>query len=242
MSTVYHRPADPSGDDSYLRPLFADRCQAGFPSPATDYAEQELDLNSYCISRPAATFFLRASGESMNQAGVQNGDLLVVDRAEKPQHGDIVIAEIDGEFTVKRLLLRPRPALEPVSDSPEFRTLYPENICIQIIAPLQCSQPDLDTLTELEQQIDAMHNLNPELKVYCLQSMATTNPVLRGNERKEFLEYLEEFPTIQVLDSVICFRKVYRDCMSNGTGVVETNNTAARAEIEHLMNEVFGPW
>lgn len=108
MSTVYHRPADPSGDDSYVRPLFADRCQAGFPSPATDYAEQELDLNSYCISRPAATFFLRASGESMNQAGVQNGDLLVVDRAEKPQHGDIVIAEIDGEFTVKRLLLRPR--------------------------------------------------------------------------------------------------------------------------------------
>ena len=79
---------------------------------------------------PAATFFLRASGESMNQSGVQNGDLLVVDRAEKPQHGDIVIAEIDGEFTVKRLLLRPRPALEPVSDSPEFRTLYPENICI----------------------------------------------------------------------------------------------------------------
>lgn len=44
MSTVYHRPADPSGDDSYVRPLFADRCQAGFPSPATDYAEQELDL------------------------------------------------------------------------------------------------------------------------------------------------------------------------------------------------------
>ncbi|WP_284346406.1 LexA family protein, partial [Escherichia coli] len=69
----------------------------------TDYLQQ-CHLNSYCISRPAATFFLRASGESMNQAGVQNGDLLVVDRAEKPQHGDIVIAEIDGEFTVKRLL------------------------------------------------------------------------------------------------------------------------------------------
>lgn len=87
MSTVYHRPADPSGDDSYVRPLFADRCQAGFPSPATDYAEQELDLNSYCISRPAATFFLRTSGESMNQAGVQNGDLLVVDRAENHNTG-----------------------------------------------------------------------------------------------------------------------------------------------------------
>ncbi len=123
MSTVYHRPAAPSSDDSYVQPLFADRCQAVFPSPATDYAEQELDLNSYCISRPAATFFLRASGESMNQAGVQNGDLLVVDRAEKPQHGDIVTAEIDGEFSVKRLLLRPRPALEPVSDSPDLRNV-----------------------------------------------------------------------------------------------------------------------
>ncbi|HEY4436135.1 MAG TPA: AAA family ATPase [Lelliottia sp.] len=110
----------------------------------------------------------------------------------------------------------------------------------QIIAPLQCSQPDLDTLTELAQQIEAMRDLNPELKVYCLQSMATTNPVLRGNERKEFLEYLEEFPTIETLQTVICFRKVYRDCMSNGTGVVETNNEAAKAEIKQLMKEVFG--
>lgn len=110
----------------------------------------------------------------------------------------------------------------------------------QIIAPLQCSQPDLDTLTELAQQIEAMRDLNTELKVYCLQSMATTNPVLRGNERKEFLEYLEEFPTIETLQTVICFRKVYRDCMSNGTGVVETNNEAAKAEIMQLMKEVFG--
>lgn len=61
---------------------------------------------------------------------MRSGDLLVVDRAETPCHSDIVIAEIDGEFTVKRLLLRPRPAPERVSDSPEFRTLYPENICI----------------------------------------------------------------------------------------------------------------
>lgn len=110
----------------------------------------------------------------------------------------------------------------------------------QIIAPLQCSQPDLDTLIELAQQIEAMRDLNPELKVYCLQSMATTNPVLRGNERKEFLEYLDEFPTIEALKTVICFRKVYRDCMSNGTGVVETNNEAAKAEIKQLMKEVFG--
>ena len=110
----------------------------------------------------------------------------------------------------------------------------------QIIAPLQCSQPDLDTLIELQQQVESMRDLNPELKVFCLQSMATTNPVLRGNERKEFLEYLDEFVTIKTLESVICFRKVYRDCMSNGLGVLETDNIAAKLEMEKLMEEVFG--
>ncbi|MEI7412315.1 AAA family ATPase [Pectobacterium aroidearum] len=110
----------------------------------------------------------------------------------------------------------------------------------QIIAPLQCSQPDLDTLIELQQQVEGMRDLNPDLKVYCLQSMATTNPVLRGNERKEFIEYLEEFPSIKTLESVICFRKVYRDCMSTGLGVLETDNAAAKSEIEKLMEEVFG--
>lgn len=112
-------------------------------------------------------------------------------------------------------------------------------IAHQIIAPLQCSQPDLDTLEELQQQVEAMRDLNPDLKVFCLQSMATTNPILRGNERKEFLDYLDEFPTIKVLETVICFRKIYRDCMSNGTGVLETNNQSAHSEINQLMNEVF---
>ncbi|AYU97792.1 AAA family ATPase [Enterobacter bugandensis] len=110
----------------------------------------------------------------------------------------------------------------------------------QIIAPLQCSQPDLDTLIELQQQVEGMRDLNPDLKVYCLQSMATTNPVLRGNERKEFIEYLEEFQSIKRLESVICFRKVYRDCMSTGLGVLETDNAAAKSEMEKLMEEVFG--
>ncbi|HCR1911817.1 TPA: AAA family ATPase [Enterobacter kobei] len=108
----------------------------------------------------------------------------------------------------------------------------------QIIAPLQCSQPDLDTLIELQQQVEGMRDLNPDLKVYCLQSMATTNPVLRGNERKEFIEYLEEFPSIATLESVNCFRKAYRDCMSTGLGGVETDNAAAKSEMEKLMEEV----
>ena len=109
----------------------------------------------------------------------------------------------------------------------------------QIIAPLQCSQPDLDTLIEMQQQVESMRDLNPELKVKVLQSMATTNPVLRGNERAEFLEYVREFPCFDVLESVVCFRKIYRDCMSNGTSVLESSNVSARDEIQQLLNEVF---
>lgn len=98
-------------------PLFTERCAAGFPSPAADYTESELDLNEYCIRRRHSTYFVRAIGNSMTDIGLYSGDLLVVDKAEKPQHGDIVIAEIEGEFTVKLLLLP--PALPcPAGDEP----------------------------------------------------------------------------------------------------------------------------
>jgi len=77
---------------------------AGFPSPAGDYIETPLDLNELIISRPAATFFIRAIGESMSGAGIQDGDLLVVDRSLEAASGDIVVASIHGEFTVKRFV------------------------------------------------------------------------------------------------------------------------------------------
>ncbi|EDE5446220.1 translesion error-prone DNA polymerase V autoproteolytic subunit [Salmonella enterica subsp. enterica serovar Utah] len=109
-------------------PLFIERCAAGFPSPAADYTEDELDLNSYCIRRPAATYFVRAIGDSMKDIGLHSGDLMVVDKAEKPLEGDIVIAETDGEFTVKRLQLKPRVALLPMN--PAYPVLYPENLQI----------------------------------------------------------------------------------------------------------------
>ncbi|EOM7847373.1 translesion error-prone DNA polymerase V autoproteolytic subunit [Escherichia coli] len=109
-------------------PLFTERCPAGFPSPAADYTEEELDLNAYCIRRPAATFFVRAIGDSMKEMGLHSGDLMVVDKAEKPLQGDIVIAETDGEFTVKRLQLTPRIALLPMN--PAYPTLYPEDLQI----------------------------------------------------------------------------------------------------------------
>jgi DNA polymerase V len=94
-------------------PLFTTRISAGFPSPAQDYVEQALDLNELCVQRPAATFFLRVEGDSMIDAGIFSGDILVVDRSIEPIHGDVVIACVDGEFTVKELALKPKICLLP---------------------------------------------------------------------------------------------------------------------------------
>lgn len=84
-------------------PLFLSRIPAGFPSPADDYLETRLDLNRHCIPHPEATFFLRVSGSSMMDLGILDGDLAIVDRSLKPKSGDVVIAALDGELTVKRL-------------------------------------------------------------------------------------------------------------------------------------------
>ena len=74
---------------------------AGFPSPAEQYLEPPLDLNELLVKRPAATFFVRVSGDSMIGAGIHDGDILVVDRSLRPASGDVIIASVDGEFTVK---------------------------------------------------------------------------------------------------------------------------------------------
>ena len=84
-------------------PVFLDKVSAGFPSPATDYMENKLDLNEYLIKRPAATFIVRASGFSMTKANIYSGDLLIVDRSITPQNNSIVIASIFGDLTVKKL-------------------------------------------------------------------------------------------------------------------------------------------
>lgn len=83
-------------------PLVMCRVSAGFPSPADDFLEGSLDLNDY-IEHPAATYFVRAEGDSMTGAGIYNGDLLIVDRSIEARQGHIVIAVIQGELTVKRL-------------------------------------------------------------------------------------------------------------------------------------------
>jgi len=84
-----------------LIPLYVDPVQAGFPSPADDYVDEMLDLNEYLIKNPPATIMVRVQGNSMIDAGIQSGDLLVVDKSLDATDGDIVIARVDGHFTVK---------------------------------------------------------------------------------------------------------------------------------------------
>ncbi len=88
------------------QPLFVANVPAGFPSPADDYKEEKLDLNKYLIKNPAATYFVRVTGDSMIGAGIHSGDLLVVDRSIEPTDKKVVIANIDGELTVKRIRIR----------------------------------------------------------------------------------------------------------------------------------------
>ena len=83
--------------------VYSSRVPAGFPSPADDHIEGKLDLNEHLIRHPAATFLARAAGESMKDAGIFDGDLLVVDRSRTAETDDIVIAVMHGELTVKRL-------------------------------------------------------------------------------------------------------------------------------------------
>ena len=103
-------------------PLYSSKVPAGFPSPGEDHVEQYLDLNDQLIKHPSATFFVTASGDSMTDAGIHSGDMLIVDRSLEPTHGKIVIAAINGELTVKRLskiegrlqLLPANPKYKPI--------------------------------------------------------------------------------------------------------------------------------
>lgn len=103
-------------------PLYLFPAACGFPSPAQDYVEQTIDLNQVCIQHPVATFYVRASGYSMVGEGIHDGDLLVIDRAVKASHDAVVLACLDGEFTVKKLQETPIPAL--LLSNPDFQPIY----------------------------------------------------------------------------------------------------------------------
>ncbi len=106
----------------YQVPLYANKISAGFPSPADDYIEMKLDLNTHCIKHPAATFFVRVSGDSMQNAGINSGDLLVVDRSLEPLDGKIVIVALNGELTVKRLSKK-RNQIKLLAENPAYPTI-----------------------------------------------------------------------------------------------------------------------
>jgi DNA polymerase V len=110
---------------NYQLPVFSSKVQAGFPSPADDYIEGYLDLNSKFIRHPSSTFVLQATGDSMIEAGIFSGDWLLVDRSIEATDGRIVIAAVNGELTVKRLsskqgtvqLLPANPKFKPIDIS-----------------------------------------------------------------------------------------------------------------------------
>jgi DNA polymerase V len=106
MNTKAEIVYKPDVSTKYKQPLFEAKVPAGFPSPAADYGQDRLDLNKHLIKNPAATFFVRVSGDSMVEAGIHHEDLLVVDRSIEPKDKNVVIAVIDGELTVKRIRIR----------------------------------------------------------------------------------------------------------------------------------------
>ncbi|MGJ8518351.1 LexA family protein [Carnimonas bestiolae] len=104
-------------------PLAAGEVRAGFPSPADDYMETELDLVSHIVRHPSATFYVRAKGDSMEGYGIYDADILVVDRSLTPRNGDVLIAAVDGELTVKVLeQIGQRPYL--VAGNPDYPPIH----------------------------------------------------------------------------------------------------------------------
>jgi DNA polymerase V len=99
---------------------------AGFPSPAEDHAVKRIDLNEILIRHPQATFLMRVRGTSMKDAGIDDGDVVLIDRAIKPAHGHIIVAVVDGEFTVKRLWKRgDRVKLQ--AENPTYPDIVPKD-------------------------------------------------------------------------------------------------------------------
>lgn len=108
-----------------------------------------------------------------------------------------------------------------------------------IVAPHQCSQFDLDTLGELQEQVIKIRDLNPGLCVLVYHAMASTNAAVKDKERAEFLAYLNEFPEFQVLKTIGYYRKIYKDVAAEGRSVLEAGKNPAADEIRALLSEVY---
>ncbi|WP_034256384.1 LexA family protein [Adhaeribacter aquaticus] len=98
-------------DQSLYLPVYASHISAGFPSPAEDYVELRVNISEFVTDNPTSTFFVRVHGDSMQDAHIVDGSILAVDRSLKPTSGDIIVAVINNEFTVKRLFLKGKSIL-----------------------------------------------------------------------------------------------------------------------------------
>jgi DNA polymerase V len=116
----------PISDAPLLALLIRNRVCAGFPSPAEDLGAKRIDLTQVLIAHPQATYFLRASGHSMVEAGIFDNDILVVDRAIKPRNNHIVVAIVDGDFTVKQLYQR-QGRIKLKAANPTYADIVPKD-------------------------------------------------------------------------------------------------------------------
>ena len=116
------RPADESEGIKFIDLTV----QCGFPSPAADYAENDLSLNDYFVKNRDATFIIEARGDSMIDAGIYEGDILIIDRSVEPRRGDIVLAYLQGDFTLKKLeFVDGKPELHPQNSSGNYPIIHP---------------------------------------------------------------------------------------------------------------------
>ena len=112
----------PKAEETSALNVFAHKVPAGFPSPAEDFLEKTLDLNEYLIHNKAATFLIRVEGDSMIDAGIFSGDLLVIDRSIEAEDRKLVLGVLNGEFTIKRILIKGRQMFLQ-AENPDFQAI-----------------------------------------------------------------------------------------------------------------------
>ena len=130
-SSVKARAVQPNPDKIYQIPLAIERVAAGFPSPAHDYTEKKIDLNEHLIHNPIATFMLKVNSLSMKNAGIEIGDEILIDRSLEAEHGDVVLALINNEFTVKRFMqVKVSTGIYDIwlkAENPDFPDIHPHS-------------------------------------------------------------------------------------------------------------------
>lgn len=115
-------------ETSLALPVVSEGISAGFPSPALDFVDLTIDLNKHLVKHPSATFYGRVKGMSMKNAGISDGDLLVIDKSLEPSNGKIAVCYIDGEFTLKRIKISKKEVwLVPENDDFKPTKITEEN-------------------------------------------------------------------------------------------------------------------